>query len=103
MTPEGAIKHGICQWLWAKGIFFWVQSAGRIPGRKANSRYQRNGIADILGCYRGRMLAIEVKAPKGKTTAEQDEFLAAVNGFGGIAFVARSIADVERELGKVSP
>lgn len=98
MTPEGEIKRNICEWLQAHGIFFWVQQAGKIPGRINRSRFLRNGVSDILGVWKGRLLAIEVKAPKGKTSPEQEEFLRLVNDRGGIGFVARSVEDVEIQL-----
>ena len=57
------------------------------------------GIADILGCYRGRMLAIELKSPTGKATPDQERFLQNVRDNGGIAFVARTIDTVIDKLG----
>lgn len=93
-TPEGAIKALICQYLKSNNIFHWVNQAGKIPGRKLI----KTGVTDILGCYRGKMLAIEVKAPSGKLTDEQAEFIYAVRSNGGIAFVARSVEDVKENL-----
>lgn len=57
------------------------------------------GCADILGMMKdGRFLACEVKRPGGVPTAEQDAFLSTVKRWGGVAFVATSIADVVMEL-----
>lgn len=94
MTPEGKIKKEICEWLYAQGVFFWVQQAGKIPGRINRSKFLRNGVSDILGIYAGRMLAIEVKTSKGKVSDEQFEFLNSVKREGGVAFVARCLEDV---------
>jgi len=57
------------------------------------------GIADILGIWEGRPLAIEVKTKKGRVTDHQRKFLDCVRRNGGIAFVARSIDDVIEGLG----
>lgn len=57
------------------------------------------GIADILGCYKGRFLAIEVKRNGKEPTELQQAFLDAVKEAGGIAFVARSVDDVIAALG----
>ncbi len=57
------------------------------------------GISDIIGCYRGRMIAIELKAPKGTLSPAQEEFIRQINEAGGLAFVARSIDDVIEGLG----
>jgi hypothetical protein len=43
-------------------------------------------------------LAIEVKTPSGKVTQEQQQFIDRVNKEGGIAGVARSIADARAIL-----
>ena len=57
------------------------------------------GISDIIGCYNGRMIAIEIKKPGGKATGDQLRFLASVNQAGGIGFMASSTEDVVVGLG----
>ena len=37
------------------------------------------GIADILGIYNGKFLAIEIKTARGRVSPEQQRFLANVN------------------------
>jgi hypothetical protein len=65
-------------------------------------RFGFKGMADITGQLRdGRRLEIEVKRPGEELTDDQQKFLDAVNGAGGVAFVARCVADVMRELEKV--
>lgn len=98
MTPEGIIKNQICHWLSLRKCLFWIQQAGKIPGRINRSKFLRNGISDILGVWEGKMLAIEVKVPGKKPSPEQVQFIDDVNAAGGIAFVATSIEDVVREL-----
>lgn len=108
LTPEGLIKNQICEWLsYQRDMMFWQnQSVGVYdPGkgifRKCKSKYQRNGVADILGVYKGKPLAIEVKSKKGYPTVEQKAFLAEFEKMGGIAILARSIEDVEKVLKQV--
>jgi hypothetical protein len=64
---------------------------------------QERDVSDILGCLPdGRFLAIEVKSDNGHATDEQAAFIADVIRHGGVAFVARSMDDVEqRELAVV--
>ena len=67
------------------------------------------GVSDIIGCYQGRMIAIEVKTPGWKqplpgTKAykhfkEQEGFLFHVNQNGGIGFFASSVETVVEKLG----
>ena len=51
------------------------------------------GSSDLIGLYRGRFLAVEIKTPTGKATPEQLRFIEAVKRHGGIAGIARSPAD----------
>lgn len=105
MTPEGRIKNLICSWLKIHGYFFWINDSVGIydPIRKTfrsnKSPYRIKGVSDILGIMKGgRLLAIEVKTPVGRLTPEQDKFLKLITAAGGLAFVARSLDDVEKFL-----
>ena len=57
------------------------------------------GISDVLGCYQGRFLAIEIKKHGGRVSPDQQKFIDRVNDEGGIAFVAWSVDDVVKRLG----
>ena len=54
----------------------------------------RRGVPDVLACYRGRFVALEIKAPKGRLTPQQTAELEAVRRAGGIAAEVRSLEDV---------
>lgn len=57
------------------------------------------GHPDLCGMLKGgRALYVECKSSIGKLTDEQANFLSAANHFGGLAFVARSVADVLKYL-----
>ena len=58
------------------------------------------GSSDLIGWYRGRFLAIEVKAAKGRATQEQVNFIENVNRDGGIGIIARSVDEVLDTLKK---
>ena len=59
-------------------------------------RYAFTGCADLLGqLTTGQLLAIECKRAGGKARAEQKIFLQQVRDAGGLALLARSIADVQ--------
>lgn len=101
MTPESIVKNNILSWLKSKNIFVWPNDSVGIFDpvkkvyRKKHSQYHLKGVSDILGIYKGLLLAIEVKSQKGKTSPEQEWFLAEVKARGGVSFVARSIQDCE--------
>ena len=57
---------------------------------------QMAGISDLIGVYKGRFLAVEVKLPSNKkgTTKLQDWFLEKINQCGGIGVVAKSVEEL---------
>ncbi len=61
------------------------------------SAFQPDAV-DLLGCYRGRALAIEVKRPGKEPTPRQAEFLERWRRAGGIAFWATSKAEAIAKL-----
>ena len=87
---EADITTRIRNYLMIRRIFHWKVWQGPMS--------QPKGVSDIIGCYKGRFLAIEVKKPGGKLTLMQAKFLAQVEDAGGIAFVARSLDDVINKL-----
>ena len=71
--------------------------AARIGARFV--RFGFKGCPDVLGQLRdGRLLGVEVKAKTGRLRPEQAVFLERIRGAGGVAFVARDLRDVLREL-----
>jgi Holliday junction resolvase len=79
-TPEAKVKLAVKKVLDELGIYhFSPYMAGM----------GRAGVPDIIACHKGRFVAIECKAGKGKTTALQDRELNAIADAGGYAFVAR--------------
>jgi penicillin-binding protein-related factor A (putative recombinase) len=54
----------------------------------AGGPLQRSGIPDIIGVYKGKFFAIEVKRPGLKPTPKQMAELKAIEQAGGIAIVA---------------
>lgn len=102
--PEAIIQNQIMSYLKFKGIFAWQnKSTGTFD--PTSKRFRKPGLwfmrgtSDILGILDGgKLLAIEVKTPKGKLTPEQKLFLREIRLRGGISLVARSVADVELAL-----
>lgn len=60
--------------------------------------FQASGIPDILCCYRGIFIAIEVKSPTGKGRASDVQKLKvkAIRDSGGIALITDNLEEVER-------
>jgi hypothetical protein len=99
---EQVIETQIRTFLSLRGIFHWkAKTVGTYDPRKKifrkNAGYMK-GVSDIIGLHNGIMLAIEVKSASGRVSPEQEIFQANVRANGGIAFVARSVADVQQKL-----
>lgn len=103
MKPERLIQNSILKYLNSQGVFCWKINNGAVWNAKRNC-YQANttmkGVSDIIGVIPedGRILAIEIKAPRGVVSEDQKWFLEKIKKDGGISFVARSIDDVQRQL-----
>ncbi len=82
-------------------ILCWKNNTAGIYVKARNTYIPSHapGVSDILAVLPGgRFLAVEVKAPKGKVSPLQQQFIDAVNQAGGLAFVARSVEEVIRIL-----
>jgi hypothetical protein len=79
------------------GVALWRNSVGAAKG--ADGRWSRYGLctgsADLIGIVapHGRFLALEIKGPHGRATAEQVMFLALVERMGGVGEVVRSVEE----------
>ena len=106
---EKDIQTAILSYLDIKGIFAYNQPTvgvwdkERERFRLPSSKFRIKGIADIIGIYKGRFLAIEVKTPKRRKnlSVDQANFLDRIRREGGIAFVATSIEEVRDQLGSI--
>lgn len=100
---EKDIQKQILDWLRLHGATAIRVNSGAMAGDyKGKKRFVRMndtvGCSDILCCWRGRFVAIEVKRPGNKPTLDQESFLQTVERSGGLAIVAYSVDDVEKEL-----
>lgn len=90
-APEAAIQRQIIKALTHHGAVVTRVNAGFLRDAQGNVFSGASaGTSDLLCCYRGRYLALEVKAPGGRLTDKQRRFQEQVKGAGGIAFVVRS-------------
>lgn len=111
---EGDTVVAILQFLHAHRIPAWRINSGatKIGGRFI--RFGAVGMSDIFailteddrivmgdpaGSGGGQACFIEVKSATGRVSPAQQAFLDTVTAAGGRAFIARSVADVAKELG----
>jgi penicillin-binding protein-related factor A (putative recombinase) len=90
-----------------KAILEFLKTIGALPIKIYNGgiydpKYQKyffpyqtqKGVSDIIVCYKGRFVAIEVKSPSRKPTPDQIQFLKEVEKAGGLGFWTDDIDDV---------
>ena len=105
--PEQIVKNAIMDYLWMKHCFCWVNASTGVFDpkrgifRKNLSKYQLNGVADILGIWDSKPLAVECKALGGKPTPDQINFLNEFHNHGGIAIWADSLDMLIEKLDKI--
>ena len=76
------------------GLVLWRNNCGVLPmedGKRIRFGVGNPGGADLIGCYHGRFLAIEIKTATGKQTADQRLFQQCVERNGGIYLMPRSV------------
>ncbi len=99
--PEAAALAEVLMALRAHPAVVWCERMNTGAARIGNRfvKFGFTGCPDVLGQLRdGRLLGVEVKAPKGKLRPEQAVMLSRIAGAGGVAFVAHDCRDVYREL-----
>ncbi len=103
--PEAAALQEVLLALTAHPAVAWCErmNSGAVRIGKRFVRFGWKGCPDVLGQLKdGRLIGVEVKAPKGKLRPEQAVFLERIRRAGGVAFMARDCRDVARELENVT-
>ena len=59
------------------------------------------GLPDLIFCYRGQFVALEVKMPEGVVSSIQKRRITEIREAGGYAYVVRSVASAVRVLERV--
>ena len=72
-----------------EGVFVW---------KTHGNQFSCPGVPDIIGTFKGRLIAVEVKRPGKVPTKLQQAFIDKLNATGAISFVATCVEDVEKEL-----
>lgn len=89
---EKNIENKIKNYLKLKGAYYF---------KHHGNQFSQVGVPDIIACYKGRFIGVEVKNETGKTSPLQDINLKMINEAGGIGIVARSVEDVKKVIDKI--
>ena len=83
------------------GGIFWRQNSGlflTLDGARHVRAASQNGIADIMGAYKSRPVAIETKTKTGKQLRTQRTFQKLWERAGGVYIIPRSPGDAVNAL-----
>lgn len=89
---EKTIENKIKSYLKSKGAYYF---------KHHGNQFSQVGVPDIIACYKGKFLGIEVKNETGKTSPLQNVNLKMINDAGGIGIVARCVEDVEKVIDNI--
>lgn len=103
-SKERDIQKSITDYLaWRKDIYFVRNNSLVVKTLRANGstgwiRNGKPGSPDIIVCYKGRWMGLEVKAEKGRVSALQEEARLDIERAGGEYHIVRSLDDVIKIL-----
>lgn len=89
---EKNIENNIKRYLKSKGAYYF---------KHHGNQFSQVGVPDIIACYKGKFIGIEVKNETGKTSPLQDVNLKMINEAGGIGLVARCTEDVKKVIDNI--
>lgn len=93
--PEARLSRLIMAALRARGAFVF-----KVWG----SDHMMAGLPDIIGCYRGRFIAVETKMPGGRLSTRQVYVITKLREAGARVVVAHSVSEAMQVLdGEVTP
>lgn len=98
MSEANDLTNQILDHLYKHGAYGWkATTTGVYDTKKGNFRAaSKKGVADILGCHKGILLAIEIKIGKDRLSDEQEGFLKNIAYHGGKSVVAKDFESFYR-------
>lgn len=92
MTPEAKVKASVVKLLKKHNIYYFFP---------ATHGFGRSGVPDIICCFDGEFLALEIKAGNNKPTALQEREMDRIFDAGGNAYVINEdeVANLDEWIG----
>ncbi len=97
MPKEIDIQRDVLDYLTRNRVLHWRVPLGPVLHGGIRKKNPMTGWPDILGVVpnsNGKLLAIEVKTPKGKVAPHQEEVMRSLRNSGCLVITARSVEDV---------
>ena len=84
-TPEGKVKTQLVKMLKEMKVWYFFP---------ANNGFGKSGLPDVIICWYGRFIGVEVKSPKCRPTVLQWQCGTAIQEAGGVWRVVRNDDDI---------
>lgn len=99
MSIASTLTNQIIATIYSSGGYAWRSSSvgvfdQRVGGYRASSK---KGVSDVLGCYHGIFIAIEVKIGKDRLSDEQTGFISNIRHAGGFASVVKTLPEFQEQ------
>ena len=97
MSASNDLTNKVIANTYKSGGFAWrASSVGVFDSKQMHFRAAaKKGVADVLACYKGQLIAIEVKIGRDRLSDEQEGFLLNVRAAGGDSFIAKDFESFE--------
>ena len=101
--PSAELTNAVIGRIYNEGGYAWrAASVGVFDSKRAHFRASaKKGVSDVLACFKGRLIAIEIKIGTDKLSDEQTGFMRNIEHAGGSAMVISDMEDFEKEWAKV--
>jgi Holliday junction resolvase len=95
MSEATVLTNKIINHIYTSGGYAWRFSSTGIPdaSRGIMRTAPKKGVSDVLACWHGTLIAVEVKIGSDRLRDEQAGFILNIRNAGGRAFVAKTFED----------
>ena len=99
MSAASELTNNIINHIYRQGGYAWrASSVGVFDTKEMHFRASaKKGVADVLACYKGILIAVEIKIGKDRLSDEQEGFLKNIQAAGGKAIVAKTFEQFTEE------
>lgn len=95
MSDAAELTNKIIHQFYIDGAYAWRAASVGVYDKKIGQfrTAPKKGVADILACYRGTLIAVEVKIGSDRMSDEQVGFIKNILHAGGQAYVAKNFEE----------
>ena len=95
MSAATELTNKIIDFIYHQGGYAWRASSVGVydQQRRAYRTAAKKGVSDVLSCFKGRLVAIEIKIGADRLSAEQEGFILNINHAAGLALVVKNFED----------